>query len=160
MQAQSFLRSVYTRRIFANAVHGDANKSRVNLDERGFDFAFASLAFEGAIAVSGNRTSKHSAAKAKHPSRGRADLKRMHRMSEAEIERTSPSELANLPGDFWDAATVVVAQPKVSISLRVDHDVLGWFRDQGPRYQSRMNAVLRSYMERISARVPGERSRR
>ena len=37
---------------------------------------------------------------------------------------------------------------KVPISLRVDSDVLEWFRDEGPRYQSRMNAVLRSYMKR------------
>jgi len=35
---------------------------------------------------------------------------------------------------------------KQAISLRVDADVLEWFRAQGPRYQSRMNAVLRSYM--------------
>jgi len=29
----------------------------------------------------------------------------------------------------------------------VDEDVLDWFRQHGPRYQSRMNAVLRSYMK-------------
>ena len=43
---------------------------------------------------------------------------------------------------------IVVPQAKVPISLRVDSDVLDWFRDEGPRYQSRMNAVLRSYMQR------------
>jgi uncharacterized protein (DUF4415 family) len=68
-------------------------------------------------------------------------------MSEAEIERTSPPELANIPADFWDQATLVVPEPKVPISLRVDRDVLEWFRNAGDRYQSRMNAVLRSYME-------------
>ncbi len=48
--------------------------------------------------------------------------------------------------DFWDDAVVVVPQPKEAISLRVDKDILEWFRAQGPRYQTRMNAVLRSYM--------------
>ena len=35
---------------------------------------------------------------------------------------------------------------KRAISLRVDADVLEWFKAQGQRYQSRINAVLRSYM--------------
>jgi uncharacterized protein (DUF4415 family) len=43
------------------------------------------------------------------------------------------------------------AQPaKESISLRVDHEVLGWFRAQGPGWQTRMNAVLRAYKEAAS----------
>ena len=67
-------------------------------------------------------------------------------MGEREIGRTSPADLADLPADFWDEATVVVPVQKEAISLRVDADVLGWFRQQGPKYQSRMNAVLRSYM--------------
>jgi uncharacterized protein (DUF4415 family) len=39
--------------------------------------------------------------------------------------------------------------PKQPISLRVDEDVLLWFKEQGPRYQSRMNAVLRAYMSAV-----------
>jgi uncharacterized protein (DUF4415 family) len=31
----------------------------------------------------------------------------------------------------------------------VDEDVLAWFKAQGPRYQSRMNAVLRAYMAAV-----------
>jgi uncharacterized protein (DUF4415 family) len=67
-------------------------------------------------------------------------------MSEREIQATSPPELADLPDDFWDDAAVVEPQTKQPISLRVDADVLQWFKTQGPRYQSRINAVLRSYM--------------
>ncbi|MBI1874289.1 MAG: BrnA antitoxin family protein [Acidobacteria bacterium] len=70
----------------------------------------------------------------------------MRRVSEKEIRATSPPDLADLPNDFWDQATVVEPAMKRPISLRVDADVLDWFRTQGPRYQSRMNAVLRSYM--------------
>ena len=81
------------------------------------------------------------------PSRGKADFSRMNRMSEAEIQRTSPPELSDLPADFWKDAVLVVPETKVPISLRVDRDVLEWFRKEGPRYQSRMNAVLRSYMD-------------
>ena len=82
------------------------------------------------------------------PTRGRADLERLRRMTEAEIRRTAPPELADLPKDFWDEAELVVPAPKQAISLRVDEDVLDWFKQTGPRYQTRMNAVLRSYMAR------------
>ena len=39
------------------------------------------------------------------------------------------------------------APRKAAISLRLDADVLDWFRAQGTGYQTRMNAVLRAYME-------------
>jgi uncharacterized protein (DUF4415 family) len=73
-------------------------------------------------------------------------------MTEREIARTSPSELADLPADFWNSATLVQPVPKEPISLRVDADVLDWFKKQGPRYQSRMNAVLRAYMSAVGTR--------
>jgi len=78
--------------------------------------------------------------------RGRAQLSKLHRMSDREVLATSPVELSDLPDDFWESATVVTPGPKQPISLRVDTDVLEWFKTQGPRYQSRINAVLRSYM--------------
>jgi uncharacterized protein (DUF4415 family) len=37
--------------------------------------------------------------------------------------------------------------PKSSVSLRVDADVLAWFKAQGPGYQTRMNAVLRAFKD-------------
>jgi uncharacterized protein (DUF4415 family) len=36
---------------------------------------------------------------------------------------------------------------KLLLSLRIDADVIEWFRKQGPGYQSRMNALLRAYMQ-------------
>ena len=80
------------------------------------------------------------------PTRGKANLARLRQVTDAEIDRTSPPELLDLPSEFWKKATVVVPVPKRAISLRVDVDVLEWFRAAGPRYQTRMNAVLRTYM--------------
>lgn len=93
--------------------------------------------------MSVKRTTKPSNA---GPSRGRASLARLRRVSEATIHRTSPRELRGLPDDFWASAQVVQPVAKQPISLRVDTDVLEWFKAQGPRYQSRINAVLRSFM--------------
>ena len=46
---------------------------------------------------------------------------------------------------------------KTSISLRVDSDVLEWFKAQGPGYQKRINAVLRAFMD-ASVALPHSKS--
>ncbi len=48
--------------------------------------------------------------------------------------------------DWIRAVQISVPEPKQPISFRVDPDVLDFFRELGPRYQTRMNAVLRAYM--------------
>ena len=47
----------------------------------------------------------------------------------------------------WTRTELVTPEPKKMISLRVDPDVLEFFKAQGPGYQTRMNAVLRAWME-------------
>jgi uncharacterized protein (DUF4415 family) len=37
--------------------------------------------------------------------------------------------------------------PKVQVTLRIDSDVLAWSREQGPGYQTRINRLLRAYVE-------------
>ena len=56
---------------------------------------------------------------------------------------------AALIGDdnFWENASVIMPVPKQAISIRLDEDVVAFFKTSGPGYQSRINAVLRSYME-------------
>ena len=80
--------------------------------------------------------------------RGRVDLSRPV-PSDEEIERTSPPELRNLPSDFWDDAEFGMFRPRIPISFRVEPDVLGWFKAQGPGYQRRMHAVLRAYVDHM-----------
>ena len=92
------------------------------------------------------------------PSQGRAKLAKLRHLTDAEIARSSPEELRDLPKDFWDDAVPVLPAAKIPISLRVDADVLEFFRETGPRYQSRMNAVLRSYMDQTSG--PTKRKKR
>ena len=47
----------------------------------------------------------------------------------------------------WSQARVVMPPSKQIISVRIDRDVLAFFKSQGRGYQTRINAVLRSYME-------------
>ena len=111
--------------------------------------------------MSGERT-RRASKRADRPSRGRADMARLRLMTDAEIEQSSADELADVPADFWKDAELVLPGAKQAISLRVDADVLEWFRSLGPRYQTRMNAVLRSYMTQASRprRPPTRRSRK
>ena len=95
------------------------------------------------------RSTKKPPSERRRPSRGRANLSRLRRASEADIRRTSPAELADLPANIWDEAEMVVPTSKRAISLRLDEDVVDWFRRSGPRYQTRMNAVLRMYVNRM-----------
>jgi uncharacterized protein (DUF4415 family) len=81
------------------------------------------------------------------PSRGRANFERLRNMSEEEIERTSPPELKGLGPDFWKDAILMYPDGKSPISLRLDADIVHFFRGGGPGYQTRMNAVLRSYVD-------------
>ena len=47
---------------------------------------------------------------------------------------------------FWKTAKIVMPQSKETMTIRIDADVLEWFRKQGRGYQTRINAILRSYM--------------
>ena len=96
------------------------------------------------------------------PTFSRADREYLLNMTDEEIERTSPPELANIPDDFWDRGGVVMPPLiiKEPISIRVDEDVLEWFRASGPRYQSRINAVLRSYVTAMKRKSPKRAKRK
>ena len=90
------------------------------------------------------------------------DWDAIDRLTDEEIEAaidSDPDAAPRLDRAWFDRATLTLPEPKQAISLRVDRDVLGWFRDQGPGYQSRMNAVLRQYAQAHGAAVTGRSAR-
>lgn len=62
------------------------------------------------------------------------------------------SDIPELPDDFAESAEWFMPTPKALLSLRLDTDVVEWFKAQGSGYQSRMNAVLKAYMLRTGNR--------
>jgi uncharacterized protein (DUF4415 family) len=82
----------------------------------------------------------------------RTDLARVDAKTEAELERdiASDPDWKDVPPDWFKDAIPVQPGTKKLLSLRVDPDVLEWFRAQGPGYQTRMNAVLRAFMTAAS----------
>ena len=62
--------------------------------------------------------------------------------------RGDAPEGPGLGPDFWKQARVVVPEgPKKQLTVRLDADVVAWFKSQGKGYQTRINAVLRSFYE-------------
>lgn len=79
----------------------------------------------------------------------RSPNRKLVEMSDEEAERRAAADpdAGVIPPGFWDNATVRMPQNKQQITLRLDPDVIGWFKRTGRGYQSRMGAVLRSYVE-------------
>lgn len=76
--------------------------------------------------------------------RGKTDWARVDALTEEELE----AAIAEDPdADIdWSHAELVVPPKKKPISIRLDEDVIEYFRRSGPGYQTRINAVLRHYM--------------
>ena len=81
--------------------------------------------------------------------RPRTDWSRFDAITDAEIEasvRADPDAPPLVDDDWFASATLVMPKPKEQISIRLDRDVLEHFR-RYPRYQTRINAILRAAME-------------
>jgi uncharacterized protein (DUF4415 family) len=68
--------------------------------------------------------------------------KRLAKMKDEDIDLT---EMPELDDTFFNQAELHVP-PKQAVTMRLDADVLEWFREQGKGYQTRINRLLRAYM--------------
>lgn len=57
------------------------------------------------------------------------------------------SDIPEMDEAFFKNAVIIMPESKSLVTIRLDRDVLAWFKKQGSRYQTRINALLRSYME-------------
>jgi len=74
----------------------------------------------------------------------KTDFKRLARMKDSEIDY---SDIPELDESFFRNAQVVLPEPKAAVSIRLDTDVLKWFKNQGRGYQTKINAVLKTYVK-------------
>jgi len=86
---------------------------------------------------------------ARKPRRGSTDWAKVRQLSDRQIRRAAAGD----PDTFtptramWKKARIVMPTPKKPVLLRLDPDVLAWFKRGGRGYQTRINAVLRSFVE-------------
>ncbi len=90
----------------------------------------------------------------------RTDWARIKAMTEAELEQAiaSDPDWADIPENWYEQAEAVMPKPKVPVSIRLDADVIEYFRGTGRGWQTRVNAILRAYKEakEVSASGGGE----
>lgn len=72
----------------------------------------------------------------------KSDLKRVDQLKDRDIDY---SDSPGLDDSFFKKAVIKLPTPKDSVTLRIDHQVLEWFKGQGKGYQTRINAILKSY---------------
>lgn len=79
----------------------------------------------------------------------RHSLDEIRKMRECGLDKTDADapRAESLGEDFWRSARVVLPPGKTSVHLRLDNDVVEWFRSRGKGHLTRMNAVLRAYVE-------------
>lgn len=72
----------------------------------------------------------------------KTDWKRLETLKDDQIDRSEIPEL----GDEFFAHAELHVPPKQAVTMRLDVDVLNWFKAQGQGYQTRINKLLRAYM--------------
>lgn len=77
----------------------------------------------------------------------KTDWERLRNMTDEEIEAqiADDPDWAGMEID-WSKAVMVEPQTKQAVSIRLDRDVIDFFKAQGKGYQTRINSVLRAYM--------------
>jgi len=86
--------------------------------------------------------------------KNQTDWARVDAMTEDEVEanaRADP-EWEGLLDIDWSDATLVMPRRKEAISIRLDDDVLAYFKSLGAGYQTRINAVLRHFVEQTKTK--------
>jgi len=88
----------------------------------------------------------------KLPKQDKTDWQRVNAFSDRQLVENAKTDPDTVIADdsFWEVAKCVEPLPhKERITMYVDDDILAWFRGMGPRYQTRINIVLRTYMRSI-----------
>ena len=99
--------------------------------------------------MSNENIKRYSVKELKKLGRGKTDRARVDAMTDEDIERAmrDDPDWADFVDADWTEFEVVRPQRKTAISIRLDSDVLDYFRSEGRGYQTHINAVLRSYID-------------
>jgi len=94
-----------------------------------------------------------------NPPPGKTDWSAVKALTDEEIAEAVRNDPDAVPLDVdWSDAVLVIPPKKKAISIRVDEDVLDYFRREGRGYQRRMNAVLRSYVQQKKSKKAKKRA--
>ena len=81
--------------------------------------------------------------------KGKTDWERVRALTDEEIDKaiaSDPDAAPIMTDEELARGHIVYPEPKRQISIRLDREVIDWFKRQGPGYRTRINAVLRAFM--------------
>ena len=124
-------------------------KRAANLAKHGIDFVDALEMFAAPMFVRSDERKDYgerrtAVKKISSKTRSKTNWTRVDSLSDRDIDY---SDIPELDKDFFKSATLVLPEPKTTVTIRLDQQVLEWFKAKGPGYQTRINALLRAYME-------------
>jgi uncharacterized protein (DUF4415 family) len=76
----------------------------------------------------------------------RGDFEAVGRVSNEEIERQADDDPEERDWD-WASASLELPKPKVGIHIKLDADIIDFFKKEGSGYQTRINAALKSFVK-------------
>ncbi len=80
--------------------------------------------------------------------KSKTDWDKLDRKKDSEIDTSDVPE----PGkSFFKKAVLQLPKPKKMVSIRLDEDVLSWYKKQGKGYQTKINEILKMYMRAKAA---------
>jgi uncharacterized protein (DUF4415 family) len=87
--------------------------------------------------------------KGKHTiKKSKTNWDKMSQMKESEIDT---SDIPELDKAFFKKAVLQLPKTKKMVSIRIDEDVLTWYKKQGKGYQTKINEILKMYMRAKAA---------
>lgn len=85
--------------------------------------------------------------------KGKTDWKKLKSLTSQNIQEAASSDPDNpiWTAEMFEASRLMMPQKKVSVHMYLDQEIVDWFKSEGKGYQSRINAVLKSYVHKNHA---------
>jgi uncharacterized protein (DUF4415 family) len=91
----------------------------------------------------------------------RTNWRKANAVTGKKLEASIQADVDDIRGEpEWEQAVMGLPAPKDHINIRIDHDVLEWFKANGRGYQTLMNNVLRAFVKSRQPSTPSMHRRR
>jgi uncharacterized protein (DUF4415 family) len=80
----------------------------------------------------------------------KTNYKRINKLSDKDIDY---SDIPETDEKFWSDTEVLFPTKKTHVSIRLDDDIISWFKQFGRGYQTKINSVLKSYITSIQKKT-------
>lgn len=78
--------------------------------------------------------------------RSKTNIKKLKSLEDGKIDY---SDIPKTDNGFWEDAQIIYSPTKKPVSIRLDEDVVNWFKSFGKGYQTKINEVLKLYMQSV-----------